>query len=321
MPLISNRNCAPLVVVAIAIFLACDVVTAFQNTVKASYRRPRLSRVPERHSGPKRNRNRSPTGQLNAFEGAVAAIDSFYHTQPFLSAFVTASLKASMADLLAQSSAAATDASASTPTSMDVDSVVQKAHELRAGQTSTLKLPDDILAIPDVMDVDVNRNLAFILYGGLYQGMFLQFTYSMLYPFLFGDMPYRIALQVISDVLIFGPLVTLPLAYVIKALLHEASHDDGSFDNDKSDESMTLVQTVQKGLSKYKNHVETQNLLLQYWAFWAPAQVINQNFVPHHLQVAYVACVGFFWIILLSAISSRSETVSEDTTTLRKQHA
>ena len=314
-----------MVIVAIAIFLACNVATAFQNSVKASYRYPRLSRVPERQSGTKRNRNGSPTVQLNAFEGAVAAIDSFYHTQPFLSAFVTASLKASMADLLAQTSAAATDASVSTSSSMDVDSVVQKAHEFRAGQTSTLKLPDDVLTLPDVMDVDVNRNLAFILYGGLYQGMFLQFTYSMLYPFLYGDMPYRIALQVISDVLIFGPLVTLPLAYVIKALLHEASNDDVSVENDSSDYSVTFVQTVQKGLSKYKNHVETQNLLLQYWAFWAPAQIINQNYVPHHLQVAYVACVGFFWIILLSAISSRSETVSEDdqqsTTTLNKQHA
>ena len=305
-----------------AISLACNGAAGFQNSA---------FKMPKRENQLKgRIRNRPSTGQLNAFEGAVAAIDSFYHTQPFLSAFVTASFKASMADLLAQTSAAAPDAATtSSPSAVDMDSVVLKAHAFSAGhQTSTpAATPNEMFALPDDMDVDMNRNLAFILYGGLYQGMFLQFTYSMLYPYLFGDMPYRVVLQVISDVLIFGPLVTLPLAYVIKALLQEVANDnEGS--NDCSNKagfgvlqaetshatSIDLIQTVQHGLSKYKNHVETQNLLLQYWAFWAPAQIINQGFVPDHLRVAFVACVGFFWIILLSAISSRNETTDSSST-------
>jgi hypothetical protein len=41
---------------------------------------------------------------------------------------------------------------------------------------------------------------------------------------------------------------------------------------------------------------------------WLPAQSINWYFVPEHLRVFFVAFVSFFWVYLLSAISSQQTT-------------
>ena len=280
---------------------------------------PHLSLRPRKY----RNHESVSTSGLRAFDTAIASIDSFYHTQPFLSAFLTASFKASMADMLAQTSGAAKVAAVAS-TSSDIGSAFTTASDLVSvdPKHSTLARHtiDDYPRInalaslmpEEFMGLDVHRNMAFILYGGLYQGMFLQFQYSTLYPAVFGDSSFRVALQVISDVFIFGPLMTLPLAYILRAALDQKT-TSGKNDvlNDyyaPEDVSMPMAQPFQDGVSKYLNHIQTQGLLFQYWRFWGPAQIVNQNFVPQHLRVAFVACVGFFWVILLSAISSQNET-------------
>jgi len=172
-------------------------------------------------------------------DGAVTAFDDFFRTQPFLSAFVACSVKASAADFLAQTSPAA---------------AVEKP-----------VIPEEETA--PVEDLNYQRNLAFLLYGGLYQGMFLQFLYSVVYPFLYGGSAFQVPLTVLTDI------------------------------------------------EKYKNHVVTQNLLYKFWMVWAPAQTINFGVVPPHLRVFFVAFVSFFWVYILSGISSQETTKTGPTVT------
>ena len=235
-------------------------------------------------------RNRGTTN-LYAFEGAVASIDAFYHSQPFLSAFVTCGFKASAADLLAQSSAG---------TNEEGEEESKKIPEAAASSAMVAKSVEK-----DDDEINVNRNFAFLLYGGLYQGMFLQFLYSVLFPFLYGDSEYRVVLQVLTDILIFGPFLTLPIAYVIKQFLAAAGDV-----NDNDGEDIAILEIFEKGIDKYKNHIETQGILFKYWSIWAPAQTLTFGVIPPHLRVVFVAFVSFFWVTILSDVSSREVTAT-----------
>jgi hypothetical protein len=77
------------------------------------------------------------TTSLKAFDiaGTTSAIDAFYHTQPYAAAFMTCSFKASAADL-----------------------VVQRQND------------DDVSEEKKPLDFDFQRNVGFLLYGGIYQG-------------------------------------------------------------------------------------------------------------------------------------------------------
>ena len=261
--------------VTVSIILSCSSRGLARNLGVSAFQSPPL--LPTSTRAIKLVRNRG--SDLYALEGAIASIDAFNQSQPFLSAFVTCGVKASAADLLAQTSAASTDEE---DTSV---AVVAKSEQ------------------PSSEDnINVNRNFAFLLYGGLYQGMFLQFLYSFVFPFLYGDSEYRVVLQVLTDILVFGPFLTLPIAYVIKQFLAE-----GVGINDESDD-ISIVETFKKGINKYKNHVETQGILFKYWSIWAPAQTLTFGVVPPHLRVVFVAFVSFFWVTVLSDVSSREET-------------
>lgn len=217
-------------------------------------------------------------------DSAAAVLDDFFRTQPFLSAFVACSVKASAADLLAQTSAVAN------ASSEDVKQLVTK---------STEQVND---AMQLLETVNIQRNFAFLLYGGLYQGMFLQFLYMVAYPALYGGSEFRIPLSIGSDICAFGPFVTLPIAYIIRAAIESRTSSESSSGGETHS---SFTEPVQEAIEKYKNHVFTQNLLVKYWMIWAPAQTINWYFVPEHLRVFFVAFVSFFWVYLLSAISSQ----------------
>ena len=83
--------------------------------------------------------------QLNAMPLALDAVSNFYKNSPYLAAFVTCGVKASAADLIAQS------------------------NEEKSADSST-----------------VRRNFAFILYGGMYQGVIQEHIFNHIFPVLFG---------------------------------------------------------------------------------------------------------------------------------------
>lgn len=228
-----------------------------------------------------------PLRMVLEMDNAASIVDEFFRTQPFLSAFVACSVKASAADLLAQTSPVVSDDSAE-----DVKQLVTKSAE---------QVNHDNMQVLE--SVNVHRNFAFLLYGGLYQGVFLQFLYMIVYPALYGDYgDFRIPLSIGSDICAFGPFVTLPIAYMIRGLIENST---STATTGSGEQIQTCVAPIQEAIEKYKNHVFTQNLLVKYWMIWAPAQTINWYFVPEHLRVFFVAFISFFWVYLLSAISSQ----------------
>ena len=63
---------------------------------------------------------------------------------------------------------------------------------------------------------------------------------------------------------------------------------------------------LRDGLDKYVQDAKG-DLLWKYWAIWTPAQFFTFGVVPEHLRIPWVALVSFFWLIILSNISSRSD--------------
>jgi len=85
---------------------------------------------------------------------AMSTIDAFYKSSPYEAAFFTCGIKASAADFLAQT------------------------RELQAASLKEEKTDEQI---------EFERNLAFILYGCLYQGIAQYYIYNILFPLWFGQ--------------------------------------------------------------------------------------------------------------------------------------
>ena len=146
-----------------------------------------------------------------------------------------------------------------------------------------------VTAVKERSPVNLRRNLAFLFYGGLYQGIFQEFLYNTFYPFLFGNGrgPATALKKVMFDLLLTAPFLCLPMAYLIKALVFK--------------------QSLKDGVKKYIHDVKNNALLIKFWKVWAPVQSMTFTIVPTHLRISFVACFSFFWLILLSSISAKSE--------------
>jgi hypothetical protein len=185
----------------------------------------------------------------------MSTIDSFYKNQRYTSAFVTGAVKGVAADLVAQSS---------TKTHRSSE------EKLRGG------------AEVAVRSFDLKRNVAFLLYGGIYQGMGLEYIYNTLMPNLFGE---SIALKVLFTMFVVSPFLTLPAAYLFKALVFSTS--------------------ATAALRQYWHDIVHKGLLKTYWKIWIPVQTLAFAFVPEHLRISFIAAISFGWMILFSTISSK----------------
>ena len=173
----------------------------------------------------------------------LSAVDNFYRSSPYLSAFLTCGLKAATSD-----------------------SITQRFE----------KSP-----------FCVTRNAAFTLYGGLYQGVVQYIIFNKIFPLVFGsgtDLA-TVAAKVLTDQFILTPFLCLPAAYLIKAIVFR--------------------KTLKYGLQRYVADAK-RDLLWKYWAIWGPTQCLTFSVVPEHLRIAFIAFVSFFWLLILSSISSRS---------------
>lgn len=151
------------------------------------------------------------------------------------------------------------------------------------------------------IDWEARRNLAYVLYGGIFIGLMSHLEYSYVFPFMFG---YEHTLQILVekvffDNLVAAPLFWLPPAYFIKAWVYRA---DGNGDNDTG--------ILKEGFDKYVTDVRDNQLLTKYWTIWFPAQTISFSVVPDHLRVAFMASISFFWFILFSSVASKGDSVN-----------
>lgn len=144
---------------------------------------------------------------------ALSSFDSFFRMSPYTAAALICGVKASTADLIAHSRSCPED-----------------------GQAKK---------------VDVKRNLSFILYGAAYQGIGLEFIYNHIYPHLFGvgtSAPVVLR-KVCFDIFVQATTLTLPIAYITKALIYKTS--------------------PLQGLQNYLKDIQKQGLLTKYLCLWA----------------------------------------------------
>jgi Mpv17 / PMP22 family len=93
--------------------------------------------------------------------------------------------------------------------------------------------------------------------------------------------------KVLFDLLVQTTLLTLPIAYLTKALLYQ-------------------YHPV-KAMKLYWNDIVHQGLLQKYFLLWGPVQCLTFSIIPEHFRVAFIACVSFFWLIILSKLSSKTQ--------------
>jgi hypothetical protein len=232
----------------------------------------------QRHSSTRRH------AELDeAITGGASAIDTFYQTQPYVSAFLTCSVKASAADYFAQSQALESDEALS---------------EEDALSTSSSSSTDDASVANAPAGVDISRNMAFIFYGGLYSGLAQQFFYTAMFPAWFGHAHtwQTVAMEVGTDMLVIGPFLCLPIAYMVKTAF--------------TDE--LTVENVKLGLEKYVEDVKLRGLLFKYWAVWIPAQSLTFSVIPEHFRILFVAAISFFWMFILSSTAAATNDPSAD---------
>ena len=151
---------------------------------------------------------------------------------------------------------------------------------------------------PSSGKMDAARTIAFLVYGAIYQGMAQEFIYNHLYPLWFGTESTVIVVfkKVCFDLLIQTTLVTLPIAYLTKAAIYRHS--------------------ARQGLGRYWHDVLENGLLTKYFLLWGPVQCITFSIVPEHLRVSFIAVVSFFWLIVLSTVSSRPQQGSNTSTSV-----
>jgi hypothetical protein len=202
---------------------------------------------------------RTFTTELKEAAGALAALDALFQASPYTAAAITCGVKASGADLVAQK------------------------RQYRKRDETTI---DD----GEPRKTDVKRNFAFMLYGAIYQGMAQEFIYNHLYPVYFGTGTSVgvVLTKVCFDLLIQTTLLTLPIAYLTKALLYNYS--------------------AKEALRRYRDDILNHGLLKKYFLLWGPVQCVTFSIIPEHYRVTFVACVSFFWIIILSSITSKLPT-------------
>lgn len=208
------------------------------------------------------------------------AIVGFYTQQPYLSAFLTCSVKAGTADAIVQTKGSRFDQA---------------------------------------------RNLAFVCYGGLYQGIVQQFIFGEVYPEVFGtDGSWQsVAMQVGTEMTLLAPFLCLPLAYVATSLFEgnndndvchhgpssgtigfRRNHHDNDSLRDMFDDS--ILQPFHRAMSRYTSDIQSKHLLLKYWALWVPVNSVTFAIIPIHFRVAFVACISFLWVMILSSISDET---------------
>jgi Mpv17 / PMP22 family len=220
----------------------------------------------------------------------VAALDTFWRTQPYLAAGLTCGIKASAADMVAQKRQFKLRREQQQQQDKDDDKDEEeksiRAENSRTSQNQT---------------TDYQRNLAFLLYGAIYQGVAQEFVYNHLYPAWFGTGTSMkvVAIKVLFDLLVQTTLVTLPIAYLTKAIIYQYSFSEA--------------------MRRYVDDIKNHGLLKKYVLLWGPVQCLTFSIVPEHLRVTFIAFVSFFWLIILSTIASRTTTTATTTILIDNQ--
>lgn len=201
----------------------------------------------------------------------ATAVDNFWRHHPYAAAAIVCGIKASAADVVAQKRH------------------MRKNEEMTASTRPSTSTTRSTMTTTTDTDSKLNlrRNMAYILYGSIYQGMAQEYIYNQLYPrwFGMGSTPLIVASKVLFDVTIQTAFLTLPIAYIAKAGIFQYS--------------------IREAMHRYWDDICHHGLMKKYIALWAPVNCLTFSIIPVHYRVSFIAMVSFFWLMILSSIASR----------------
>ena len=165
-------------------------------------------------------------------------VNEFYRTNRYKGAFLTCALKGCSADLVAQTIAAKREQREEEERLLQEERTgLQRFSPINRGRRVSVK---------KTFSLDVRRTLTFLVYGGFYQGCFLEFFYNDILPVLGKGTDARtVAKKVAADMGFISPLITIPMAYLVKGLL--------------------LGNTPVDSLKNYYSDVVTKGVVLKNW--------------------------------------------------------
>ena len=210
----------------------------------------------------------------------ISMIDQFVQTSPYTTAAITCGIKASSADYIAQKR----QLRKRNENRNNNNAIVSNGD---GADTTNATLSTTATKTTKTVKTDLSRNIAFLLYGALYQGMGQEYIYNHLYPLYFGTGTNvaTVLTKVAFDLLLQTTLLTLPVAYAIKAIIYK--------------------YTFQEAFRRYIDDIMNHGLLIKYFSLWGPVQCITFSIIPERYRISFIAVVSFFWLIILSTISSR----------------
>ncbi|KAL7550462.1 hypothetical protein ACHAWF_013687 [Thalassiosira exigua] len=203
----------------------------------------------------------------------LPVVDDFLFHSPYAAAALVCGIKASAADAVAQFQEWK-------------ESMVKQEQEQQVDASRKEEEPSSW--------ADVKRNVAFVAYGSLYQGLTQEYIYNHLYPVWFGTgADWTVVLSKVAfSLLIQTTLLTLPSLYLIKGIIEQTSFLDA--------------------MKKYISDIKNQQLLQKFYALWGPVLTITFSVVPEQWRVTFIAFVSFFWLIILSGISNNMSPAEKD---------
>mmetsp|Transcript_23491 Transcript_23491/g.50901 ORF Transcript_23491/g.50901 Transcript_23491/m.50901 type:complete len:239 (-) Transcript_23491:1140-1856(-) len=212
---------------------------------------------------------------------AASAINAFYKNNRFKGAFLTCSIKGCTADLIAQYIAAAKE-----KRNEDANEIKSKDNALsRLNPLKKTRGGDLAVVEKKKFSVDLRRSVMFLIYGGFYQGCAQEFIFNDILPYLGkGTDMKTVAKKVAVDMAFISPLICIPMAYLVKGVL--------------------LGNSVLESYANYWDDVVNKGVLFKNWMIFMPVQCLTFSVIPEHFRVSFVACVSFFWMIMLSCILS-----------------
>jgi len=67
---------------------------------------------------------------------------------------------------------------------------------------------------------------------------------------------------------------------------------------------LLLGHNAGESIANYWDDVINKGVVYKNWMIFVPVQCLTFSVIPEHFRVSFVACVSFFWMILLSCILS-----------------
>jgi len=273
-----------------------------QQQQQSRWRRQQQQQQHRRIASSSRSSSTARTAFLDP-ASVIVAFDAFAAAFPYATAFLTCAFYGAAADVVAQSTerykvrqqqaaAGLAPAVAAASASVSGDGSVAMPMPGGAGRRSLSaffrggsRSRNALRQQESGPKHDLRRTLAFVLYGGLYQGMALFFIYNDLFVRMFG--PGRAFVKVCASQFIMAPLLTLPVAYVFRGLVF----------------GKTMRQAL---LEDYVKGVKDNGLLFSFWKLWIPIQILFFTVIPVHLRIPFSSCFSFLWTVILSRISAKS---------------